>query len=206
MSTWSNPLLVFFQSHFSLQSSCAIPRTPAKTTAASTCGNCGLPSHHPGKLCPAKGKTCAFCGILNHYASVCRQKHKTANGVRRIFVNPIPDEPRINKITPGHSTSQLLSTCGERTLVSRTPTITVRLLNSRKTDHTTAATADTGACATILGTNLFHEMGMTFKELTDRGTDTPSAANGFRLQSIGRTALDLDHDGTTLKVLFCRHG
>ena len=125
---------------------------------------------------------------------------------RRIFVNPIPDEPRINKITPGHSTSQLLSTCGERTLVSRTPTITVRLLNSRKTDHTTAATADTGACATILGTNLFHEMGMTFKELTDRGTDTPSAANGFRLQSIGRTALDLDHDGTTLKVLFCRHG
>ena len=168
--------------------------------------NCGLPSHQAGKHCPAKGKTCAFCGKLNHFASVCRQKHKPANGVRRIFVNPIPDEPRINKITPGHPTSQLLSTCDERTVACRTPTITVRLLNSRKPGHTTAATADTGACAIILGTDLFHEMGMNFDELTDRGTDTLSAADGFRLQSIGRTALDLDHEGTTFRTtaIVCR--
>ena len=91
-------------------------------------------------------------------------------------------------------------------MVCRTPTITVRLLNSRKPGHTTTATADTGACATILGTDLFHEMGMNLDELTDRGADTLSAADGFRLQSIGRTVLDLDHDGTTFRTtaIVCR--
>ena len=171
-------------------------RNLARPTTVQTCGNCGLPRHPAGKPYPGKGKTCAFCGKLNHYASVCRQKSKSANEVRRSFVNPIPEEPRINRITPGHPTIQLLSTCDEHTVVCRNPTITVRILNSRKPGRNTAATADTSACATILGTDLYQDMGMKLNELSDRGADTLSAVDGFRLQSIGRMALDLEHRAT----------
>ena len=171
-------------------------RNLARPTTVQTCGNCGLPRHPAGKPCPGKGKTCAFCGKLNHYASVCRQKSKSANEVRRSFVNPIPEEPRINRITPGHPTIQLLSTCDEHTVVCRNPTITVRILNSRKPGRNTAATADTSACATILGTDLYQDMGMKLNELSDRGADTLSAVDGFRLQSIGRMVLDLEHRAT----------
>ncbi len=40
-----------------------------------TCCNCGgAYPHLKPRICPAKGKTCSFCGKLNHFAEVCRQK------------------------------------------------------------------------------------------------------------------------------------
>ena len=144
-------------------------KNPAKPT---TCGYFGLPSHQPRQLCPAKGKTFAFCGKLNHYTSVCCQKNKPAKEFRRIFVNRIPDEPRIKRITPGQGTRKLLSTCDKRTVVCRTPTITVKNLNSRKPGHITAA-----EILGILGTDLFDEMGMKIDELTESGGDTLSVAD-----------------------------
>lgn len=45
-------------------------------TSNSLCYFCGNMYPHKGR-CRAKGKTCDNCGKLNHFASVCRSKHKT---------------------------------------------------------------------------------------------------------------------------------
>lgn len=42
-----------------------------------TCRNCGGQYPHTDSPCPAKGKLCHACKKLNHFASVCRSKHKS---------------------------------------------------------------------------------------------------------------------------------
>lgn len=42
-----------------------------KNSRRPPCGYCGKEAHRPDE-CPARGKTCANCGIPNHFASVCR--------------------------------------------------------------------------------------------------------------------------------------
>ena len=37
------------------------------------CGNCGYRHRYPG-VCPAKGKTCNYCGKPNHFANKCRSR------------------------------------------------------------------------------------------------------------------------------------
>ncbi|XP_078520839.1 uncharacterized protein LOC144785863 isoform X1 [Lissotriton helveticus] len=49
-------------------------RDPPRTR----CGYCGH-EPHAAKDCPAQGKTCANCGIPNHFASVCRRKNQSKN-------------------------------------------------------------------------------------------------------------------------------
>ncbi len=48
----------------------------------SKCCNCGFVYSHIDRPCPAKNSTCNSCGILGHFARVCRKKetrrfHKT---------------------------------------------------------------------------------------------------------------------------------
>jgi len=53
------------------------PRTVTfkQSSSTETCYNCGgTYPHLKPRICPAKGKTCSFCGKLNHFAEVCRQK------------------------------------------------------------------------------------------------------------------------------------
>ncbi|XP_064642179.1 uncharacterized protein K02A2.6-like [Lineus longissimus] len=46
-----------------------------------TCGLCGGPYPHENE-CPAKGKSCNNCGIMNHYARVCRKSKQAKQGTQ----------------------------------------------------------------------------------------------------------------------------
>lgn len=41
------------------------------------CFYCGF-VHYPNQQCPAIGATCSFCGVANHFATVCRKRLKPA--------------------------------------------------------------------------------------------------------------------------------
>ena len=42
------------------------------------CGGCGY-VHGQGQQCPAYGKHCRFCGVMNHFEVVCRKKRQVHN-------------------------------------------------------------------------------------------------------------------------------
>ena len=48
---------------------------PGKDGQVAKCGWCGRPSH-PRDQCPAREKTCNQCGIVGHYAAVCKSGSK----------------------------------------------------------------------------------------------------------------------------------
>ncbi|XP_028412511.1 uncharacterized protein LOC114541021 [Dendronephthya gigantea] len=48
-------------------------------TSNKTCFYCGGSYPHTNKPCPAKNKTCANCGKLNHFASQCRSSNTREN-------------------------------------------------------------------------------------------------------------------------------
>lgn len=51
---------------------------PNETAPQCTSGRCGrCRTIHQPRQCPAYGSTCYACGNFGHYASVCRQMHKT---------------------------------------------------------------------------------------------------------------------------------
>ena len=161
--------------------------TQAKMKDAQTCGNCGFPSHPHGKTqCPAKGQTCNSCGKRNHYASVCRKKTSPVNEIE--------------------ANIRLLSVCDELT-VCRRPSITVTILNSENPNHVTKAVPATGACATLLGTSLYREMGKELRHLTHKGVDELVGPDGTKLRTIGRTTLQVKYNDTaiTTKAIVC-HG
>ena len=188
---------------------CYTPRTTATHTDVHTCGNCGYQTHPPGTICPAKDKTCDSCGKPNHFASVCRQKSRPANKIGSFHATTrfpaTRDEstvtyPPTGETAPIDPVLQTLETCDDDTTICRMPPITVTILNSAKPNHVTAATPDTGACATILGTNLYHELGRELADLTHKGTYDLFGVDGYQLRPIGQTVLHLEHRGTTIKT------
>ncbi|EFX62857.1 hypothetical protein DAPPUDRAFT_269577 [Daphnia pulex] len=51
------------------------PHTGSPCPAKGKCRNCGYDWPHPeSKPCPAKGKKCESCGMLNHFSKCCKNK------------------------------------------------------------------------------------------------------------------------------------
>ena len=65
------------------------------TLYCSNCGGVWLPNHH--EKCIAKGKTCNNCGLLNHFAKVCRKQPKNTNtkpqDSKKKMVRVVDEEP-----------------------------------------------------------------------------------------------------------------
>ena len=58
----------------------------------SNCGGIWLPNHHD--KCSAKSKICNNCGLLNHFAKVCRkQKNAKPQSSKKRAVNTVEKEP-----------------------------------------------------------------------------------------------------------------
>ena len=66
-------------------------RTVVKRASVGQCRGCGqswTPTHR--QVCPAMGKKCNHCGLLNHFAKLCRRKFNTArNTQQNIRINNI---------------------------------------------------------------------------------------------------------------------
>ena len=72
-----------------------IPKQNNRSTLyCSNCGGIGLRSHR--EKCIAKGKTCNNCGLLNHFAKVCRKQKNTntkPQDPKKKMVRMVEEEP-----------------------------------------------------------------------------------------------------------------
>ena len=74
-------------------------RTVVNRASVGQCRGCGqswTPTHR--QVCPAMGKKCNHCGLLNHFAKVCRRKLNTARNTQQ--------NNRINNIETVETTDQ----------------------------------------------------------------------------------------------------
>ena len=74
-------------------------RTVVNRASVGQCRGCGqswTPTHR--QVCPAMGKKCNHCGLLNHFAKVCRRKLNTARNTQQ--------NNRINNIETAETTDQ----------------------------------------------------------------------------------------------------
>lgn len=58
-----------------------------KEKTITNCNKCGK-SEHPVNKCPAFGKTCNFCKLQNHFATVCYKK-RNADRFKQENINEI---------------------------------------------------------------------------------------------------------------------
>ena len=73
-----------------------VPKQNNRSTLyCSNCGGVWLPNHR--EKCIAKGKTCNNCGLLNHFAKVCRKQQKNINvkpqDPKKKIVRVVEEEP-----------------------------------------------------------------------------------------------------------------
>lgn len=86
---------------------------PSQNVRCTFCGYCGKEEHRPGE-CPARGKTCAKCGILNHFASVCRGGLRSRRALgRRPKARPVRHISEEEHAIPGMSPTTPQKQCLE---------------------------------------------------------------------------------------------
>ena len=74
-------------------------RTLVNRASVGQCRGCGqawTPTHR--QVCPAMGKKCNHCGLLNHFAKVCRRKFNNARDTQQ--------NTRINNVETAETTNQ----------------------------------------------------------------------------------------------------
>ena len=74
-------------------------RTVVNFASVGQCRGCGqaLTTTHR-QVCPAMGKKCNHCGLLNHFAKVCRRKLNNARNTQK--------NSRINNVETAETTNQ----------------------------------------------------------------------------------------------------
>ena len=135
-----------------------------------SCQFCGGPPH-ARHSCPANGRKCNKCGVLGHFAKVCRSE-KASDG----------DRP--------YRRRAVASIIAAASHIDPAPKVIVSAssLNGKALVH---ALPDTGADICAAGVDFLHALGEDVSNLWSITEDDPQAANGLPMSSIGRLAVDI---------------
>ena len=154
-----------------------------KTARRLDCNRCGAPNWSKQHECPAKGKKCAKCGKLGHYAKCCRSGRK---------INHIADEEAYSadedEWTPDriHSIQQKINSLGNGSkngLPFYTKTL---LVNNRAIKFI----VDTGSPITLIPKSKFNNI-TTMKPVTTDYRDV----NDNKIKVEGKTTANIRIDG-----------
>jgi len=150
------------------------------------CKRCGRFNCPPKgqSACPAKDKHCNICNKKGHFASVCFSKSKPQ----------IPTDRPNNKKSNGQvkkSARSVNDTNGDQPA----PKIAVTLYAAKTKGRLGSfeATPDTGAEATLAGTNLLKKLNLTTEQLQPPPDENLVAANGQELNCVGTLSCVIDY-------------
>ncbi|XP_068208313.1 uncharacterized protein [Palaemon carinicauda] len=152
------------------------------------CRKCGFPPHQTGRLCPAVGKTCHYCGFSGHFSKVCEKQKKGKEAAL---------SPKFGKLK--HRAE--ISFRGQER-----PVLPIEF-HHPKTGYLAKmnAIADTGAQMTVAGKGMLHSLRLQRKDLQNYEEHLVSV-NGKRLRIIGGIdlLLKIGDMHCVENVIFCR--
>lgn len=148
--------------------------TPGKPQPTRACWNCGT-THAPDRSsCPAKDAVCLGCRKKGHFKRCCKSSKR----------------PNSASTTNAVSGSVTLAS----THVTRQPTVEVTVALGGKTEHRTAAVADTGAQVCVAGEALLSSLHIKPEQLRRRAGLRDVA--DLPLQCLGSRQCKISLDGT----------
>lgn len=169
------------------------PQFTNKQPKSTQCGLCGGRYPHY-KDCPAKGKRCAKCGKLNHFARVCRSEAADRRSGDRRPVLAVEKEPAEANNVNHQETEYVFETEGDKNCI--TPTFKLDICGSK-----VVALADSGATVNIMAK-------ATYLSLQKKPTLVKSSVRIFpyasetALNVIGRFAADVECAGVKRNIIF----
>ena len=175
-----------------------------------TCGYCGGPPHPDGQRnqCPARGHRCTQCGILHHFASVCRRSSQPQRNNRYQQRN----QQRTSSASPMRRTQQSDRPSPDRT--ARLISLRVRGLNSRRTpqvriqvEHRGRScsmlwTPDTGAEISAMGAHQAKLIGVDLSALA-HPPERITGADGRELRCSGSLKCRMKLGDVAATVIVC---
>ena len=153
---------------------------------STSCKRCGRSTCPPNgqSVCPAKGKTCSICYKNGHFASVCFHRPKSQFSAD------------IKKKSNGH-VKKIARSVNETNGDRPAPKIAVTLYTAKAKDRLGSfeATPDTGAEATLAGTDILEKMRLTIEHLQSPPAENLVAANGQDLNCVGTLRCVIEYCG-----------
>ncbi|XP_025836313.1 uncharacterized protein LOC112906430 [Agrilus planipennis] len=163
------------------------------------CNKCGM-SKHPVNKCPAFGKSCKFCGKLNHFASVCfKNTHKVENNQN----NQVTHKDSVNEVLESkvNANVEFLYVGSINETVAE-----INLGNQWRTElniaeKTVSFKIDTGAMANVLPFNMFSSLGLS-KNIIRKTNTMLNSYTGDKLKVLGKCEVPCIKDGNTYLLNF----
>ena len=174
------------------------PKQPARQRPMHTslpspkpCQGCGLQPHQGGRAqCPAFKQTCRHCLKVGHFARVChsRQPQQKRPAARAIVTTEEIDQEPVEYTTPTLTTISV-----KQVTIEPAPTITMQIITPDGSCRTQVL-PDSGADISAAGEHILPHLNEHRDDLLP-SEFTPRAANGQRINSIGKMCVQFQLAG-----------
>ena len=168
-----------------------VPNNPRRPQTH--CYFCGGPyPHSKGNVCPANGKSCAYCHKQNHFAQVCRARIRSENRVNVNYADTMTEgaDPGVSApMTAPESTTtedDYCFTIGR--FDNKLPVVTIEINNSP-----TSAIIDTGASVNIMSMDTLKSIRPNSMPLQSTNTEIYAFGASKPIEVAGQTSLPVQH-------------
>jgi len=152
------------------------------------CLNCGGKIHKNNESCPAKGKKCFACGIMNHFGKCCvKMKNAIIQKPTNYLYHKSSDT---SETSSNHSYKSKINACNTVTQASRA------MLSVKLNGIKTQMLYDPGASSSVISKELWEEIGSPELKQTPQLT----AYTGVPIQCLGESKIRVKAFGKRLKL------
>ncbi|XP_058810974.1 uncharacterized protein K02A2.6-like [Topomyia yanbarensis] len=179
------------------------------------CSFCGRAYHKNLQECPARGASCNYCGVKNHYEAVCKKKKEeskqsnftdTCKKRNRKKVNTVEETEQLSESLESESDQESVTMCQYLySLKQKDDTLlktNLTFLDANKGERLVQCILDSGATCNVIGASNAKKIIGDKRLRLDNQHAILKVFGGGRIRSLGRTTIDCVHNGVHYKAIF----
>ncbi|KAL1396394.1 hypothetical protein pipiens_010537 [Culex pipiens pipiens] len=177
------------------------------------CSFCGKAYHTNLLDCPARGATCNYCQLKNHYETVCKKRKedekKQSSSTKkrnRKQVNTVEEPETTEDAEDSESDQESVTLCQYLYSLEKKDDALLKtsiiFLDKNKQESRVQCILDSGATCNVIGeSNAKKFIGKKHLQLDDQRA-VLKVFGGGKFRSLGRTIIDCVHNGSRYKAVF----